>query len=246
MWIESSFQSQRVQNETGFILHQRPYRETSSLIDILTPNWGRLRLLAKGSKRKNSHTARLQPFNLLNLSWMGRGELPVLTQAEGIHNYYYPLIAESLYCGFYLNELLLNLLPLSDPHPDVFTGYCETLVQLSQSHIHEPILRYFEVFLLESLGYGLSLDPLTTDGQPIIANKLYLHIIEQGFIEAAATTPDTLHGTTLLALKSRKLQDQNQLRETKRLMRRLIHHYTNGKPIKSRELFHNQSFISYA
>ncbi len=239
MWIETGSSPRKVLTTQGFILHQRPYRETSSLVDIFTREYGALRVLAKGSRR--SKTVRLQAFVPLNLSWSGRGSLPVLTQAE-TSGEYYSLAGKALYCGLYLNELLLNLLPVGYPHSDIFLAYQQTLTELNQSNQQEIVLRYFELFLLESLGYGLDITTNSAISTSIQPDKCYVYIQEQGFRETADTSPDTLHGSTLLALQNRSLQSDSdvQLREAKRLMRRLIHHHTNGKPIRSRDLFRSR------
>lgn len=239
MWIETSPNPRRILNTQGFVLHQKPYSETSSLVDIFTWEYGSLRVLAKGV-RKNKTTARLQAFTLLSLSWSGRGQLPVLTQAETLGECYL-LSGDALYCGFYLNELLLNLLPPGDPHPAIFEAYQHILTQLSQAGKLESLLRYFELFLLESLGYGLSLNTNGDTHTAVQSDKFYCYEPEQGLKEAAQVTPHTLHGNTLLALQNRTLQSEVELREAKRLMRRLIQHYTNGKPIRSRDLFRSRS-----
>ncbi len=238
MWADSP-NPRKVLNESGFVLHQSPFRETSSLLDIITHSKGRLRLLAKGSKRLGSFGSRLQPFTPLSLSWSGRGELPTLTQAENNLPKYH-LSGNSLYCGLYLNELLLNLLPAHDPYPDVFDHYHETLVNISHSGTLEVSLRYFEFFLLESLGYGLPAENTTLDGMEILADKRYVYILEEGIKETCEMTPDAFHGRTLIALQHRCLEDELELREAKKLMRRLIAHYSNGKPIRSRALFRPQ------
>jgi DNA repair protein RecO (recombination protein O) len=228
----------RVFLQDGFVLHHRNYRETSLLLDILTPDFGRFRLLAKGARRRATGLSHLlQPFSPLSLSWAGRGDLPVLTGAEpkgpGMG-----LEGLALFCGFYLNELLLHLLPIRDSHPEVFRLYQAALHELRADVHKERVLRYFEAALLEELGYGLSLDSEAVAGRRVEPEKLYAYVVDQGPMETAESTPDSVHGSTLLGLKRKTLEGRTELTEAKRLMRRLIHHYLDGKPLKSRELFH--------
>lgn len=227
----------RVSLQKGFILHRRAYRESSLLLDVFTLNFGRLRLLAKGAlKNKKGLHSLLQPFGRLRLSWTGTGELPVLTAAESMGSSV-ELSGSKLFCGFYMNELLLNFLPPRDPHPKVFYLYGNTLVQLAADDDIEQILRLFEVSLLCEMGYGMAFDREATSGQPIDPAKRYVYRIEQGPVENGEGGADTVGGATLLGLERRTLSDPDQLLEAKHLMRRVINYYLNGKPLKSRDFF---------
>ncbi|WP_051332083.1 DNA repair protein RecO [Methylocaldum szegediense] len=227
----------RVSLQNGFVLHRRPYRESSLLLDVFTLNFGRLRLLAKGArKNKKGLHALLQPFVHLRLSWVGVGELPVLTAAESMGSAI-NLNGPKLFCGFYMNELLLNFLPSRDPHPEVFHLYGNTLIQLAADDNIERILRLFEVSLLCEMGYGMVFDREVTSGQPINPEKRYVYRIEQGPVENGEGGSDTVGGATLLGLGQRTLNDPDQLLEAKYLMRRVIQYHLNGKPLKSRDFF---------
>jgi DNA repair protein RecO (recombination protein O) len=226
----------RVLLQPAVILHRRAYRESSLLLDICTADFGRLRLLAKGVRRgRNPQSHLLQPFVLLRLSWVGRGELPVLTAAEPAGQAI-TLDGPALFCGFYMNELLLHLLPAHDPHPTVFRLYLETLRQLGTEASREKVLRFFEASLLEEIGYGLSLDR-EAHGQNIDPAKAYAYVLDQGPVEAEESGAEAVHGSTLLGLKHKCLENPEELQEAKRLMRRVIQHYLNGRSLKSRDLF---------
>lgn len=225
---------------SGYLLHQIPYRETSSLVDVFTLTHGRHRLLARGL-RKPGPTP-LHPFTPLQLAWSGRGSLPVLTRVEAAGTPL-TLTATALYCGLYLNELLIRLLPQEDPCPAVYAGYHQTLTRLTQKDCPEAPLRYFELLLLESLGYGLRLDRSAV-GCPVQADRHYHYRIDYGLEEVPAPTADSLSGSTLSALQNHTLSDEIQLRQAKRLMRRSIHHYTQGKPLGSRALFQTRTITS--
>lgn len=228
----------RILLKEAVVLHRRAYRETSLLLDVFTADFGRIRLLAKGVKRKQkSYGHLLQPFIVLRLSWAGKGDLAVLTATEPVGGGCTTLEGAALFCGFYMNELLLHLLPPRDPHPEVFRFYLEALTQIGAGDCKESVLRFFELVLLEKIGYGLSLDKEATCGREIDPAKTYAYILDQGPVEAQEQDIDSVHGSTLLGLKRRRLEGMHELREAKRLMRRVIHHHLNGRPLKSRDLF---------
>ena len=226
----------RVLLENAVILHRRAYRETSLLLDVFSAGWGRLRVLAKGAKRsRNDQSRLLQPFVPLRLSWAGRGELPVLTGAEP-DGATIGLDGTALFCGLYMNELLLHLLPPHDPHPGVFAFYLESLRRLASDSCRERILRFFEIFLLEEIGYGLSLER-EAQGREIDPLKSYSYIPDHGLVETDERGMHSVQGSTLLGLQRQALESSNELQEAKRLMRRVIHHHLNGRALKSRDLF---------
>jgi DNA repair protein RecO (recombination protein O) len=231
-------QSGRAVLEEAVILHRRAYRETSLLLDICSANFGRLRVLAKGARRGRTPQSHwLRPFVPLRLSWAGRGELPVLTEAEPAGKAI-GLAGTALFCGFYMNELLLHLLPSHDPHPEVFRLYLSALRRLGAEPCQEKVLRLFEAALLEAIGYGLTLER-EAQGQAIDPAKLYAYVLDQGPIEAdvQSTTEEAVHGSTLLGLRRGRLDEPGQLREAKRLLRRVIQQHLNGRSLKSRDLF---------
>jgi DNA repair protein RecO (recombination protein O) len=159
----------------------------------------------------------------------------VLTAAES-RGRAYTLSGKPLFCGFYLNELLLGLLAQHDPYPAVFTFYEEALARLESGSRLEETLRFFELALLEEAGYGLVLDHDVESGAAIKPERHYAYHIEQGPVE---TQPDTLsiQGRTLLGLHDGCLGDAGEASEAKRLMRRILNHHLGGRPLKSRELF---------
>src|SRR3977135_285512 len=107
------------------------YRETSLLLEVFTRAFGRVSMVARGARSPRSPLRGvLLAFQPLALSWFGKGELRTLARAEWIGGQ--PLLhGEALMCGFYLNELLLRLLPREDPHDALFLRYWETLRELA-------------------------------------------------------------------------------------------------------------------
>ena len=73
----------RVQLAPGYLLHHRPCRDTSRILEVFAREHGRLTLFARAVRGPHARLAPvLQPFQPLLLSWSGRGEAPQLTGAE--------------------------------------------------------------------------------------------------------------------------------------------------------------------
>jgi DNA repair protein RecO (recombination protein O) len=231
----------RVESEPGFILHTIPYRETSLLVDIFTLNHGRLRCVAKGFRKPNKKgiAKTLFPYTEHYFQWQGRGELKTLTQADPIQAPVF-LKQESLFVGLYINELLYKLLHQNDPHQSLYEFYRQLMTKQSTSEIQQPVLRRFEMLLLEELGYGLVLDAEAETGQAVSAESLYYYIPDQGLKLIQDQTADNLHaflGADIMALGQGQLEQQSVLRAAKKLTRQVIDFYLDGKELNSRELY---------
>lgn len=231
----------RIQLQPAFVLHQRPYRNTSLLLDVLTRDYGLLGIIAKGARqRANADRALLQPFNNVLISYSGRGELMTLTGLEP-QAQLGELKARALFSGLYMNELLLRLLHRNDPHDALFDFYRRSLLELAGNHEKvEPVLRHFERNLLIELGYGLSLEQEAVTGVPLLPDEVYYYDIERGPValeRAPAAARPRVSGRCLLALAAGTFDDPETGREMKILMRHVLAHHLNGRPLKSRELF---------
>lgn len=221
------------------IIHRRDYRNTSLLLELFTPQEGRLPAIARGVKSARSNrSAVLQPFTPLLVSLSGRGEIRQLVQAEP-EGRSFPLVGERLYCGFYLNELLMRLLERRDPYPPLYVHYVDTLRRLAAGESVDQCLRDFELVLLQELGYGLLLEHTADTGESVTPDEIYDYRIEQGPVRAMGGRSDhQVHGRTLLCLHNREPLDERCAAEAKRLLRRVLAYYLGDKPLKSRELFH--------
>lgn len=229
----------RIAQEPAFVLHHHEYGETSLLLEVLTRWHGRLGVVAKGARRARSPLrSTLIPFQPLVIGFSGRGELPTLTAAEALTAA--PALAgQTLFCGLYLNELLLRLLHRHDPHERLFVRYAEALAALAGNDPSEAVLRVFEKRLLEELGFGLVLDHEVGSGAPVQAGCQYRYLPEQGPVRADASSHDgiAIGGATLLALANERLDNAETLREAKRLLRALLARQLGERPLVSRELF---------
>lgn len=229
----------RVSLQPAFVLHQRPYRDTSALLEIFTPEFGRVGLVARGLKAVKSRLQGVvQPFRPLLVSWSGRGELATLTGCEA-NGALTGLDGARVLSGFYLNELLLRLLHRHDPHPALFACYAETLHLLQQSDMEQRALRIFEKHLLREIGYALMLDHEAESGAPIEPAEAYNYHLERGPFKCGAGTSAgiPIQGSSLLALLHETLHDAPSLREAKLLMRAALGLYLGNKPLQSRELY---------
>jgi DNA repair protein RecO (recombination protein O) len=223
----------------AFILHTRPYRETSLLLEAFSAEFGRVGLLAKGARRgKSRWRGLLQPFRLLLVSWVNRRELGLLTGVEPEM----PLLllrGRAVLSGFYLNELLLRLLEREDPQPQLFQSYLTAVRDLTEQHQEEPILRVFEKRLLDAIGYGLTLDRDVLKGQSIDPNAVYYYRLDSGpGLEPTPDPPEVrIGGRTLLALAQDHVSGSTELREAKRLLRLALQRQLGERPLMSRTLF---------
>lgn len=219
-------------SQPAYVLHSRAYRESSALVDFLTPQ-GRLRAVMRGARGKAGSLAR--PFVPLEVEFRGRGELKNVSRLEaaGIPNL---LHGEALFSGLYLNELLIRLLPEQDPHPATFDHYAMTVLALAQGRALEPLLRSFEWRLLDELGYGFALD-MDRLGQPIAATGLYRLQADAGLEAVGQLQPGVFHGSELLAMAEADWSVPGALAAAKRLMRQALAPHLGGRPLVSRELF---------
>lgn len=219
----------REESQAVYVLHSRPYRESSLLVDCFSKNFGRVSLIAKGVRQAKSRRAGLlQPFIPLLISWVGRTELYTLCQLEAVCAQRL-FSGEQLLCGLYINELLMRLLQREDPHPELFEAYEQLLNNLAQSLHPERALRLFEKTLLSALGYAFSFDLIEKE-------SFYLFDASQGFVKTPVETHEAFSGESLLALKEENLVEHH-LKEIKKLMRQALFYLLNDKPLRTRELF---------
>lgn len=229
----------RRDDEPAFVLHAYPYRESSLIVEAFTAQYGRVALVARGAKRPRSELrGLLQGFQPLYLSWSGQHELKTLLKAEWRGGL--PLVGGSaLWCGFYLNELLLKLVPREDPHPQLFARYEAALTELGAGGEQAPLLRRFEVELLAELGYALPLLREADTGAPVDPDARYHYAFDRG---PRRTAPEpgprlpVVRGATLLALADGRYADADTAAEAKRLMREVLDHYLEQRGVESRRV----------
>jgi DNA repair protein RecO (recombination protein O) len=218
----------------AYILHHQPYRDTSRILEVHTRDFGRLTVFARGVRGPKAKLASvLQPFQLVLLSWTGRGEAPQLTGAESTPDPT-PLPPANLMSGFYLNELLLKLTTRHDPHPTLFDAYHDALEGLKHGEPVLRVLRIFEKRLLEEVGYGLDLAAEAQGGRGIDADSFYLFRPQQGLIPADPDAPGALAGSSLVSLAREDLGGPHELEDSRRLLQAAIAHCLEGRELATR------------
>jgi len=239
--------------EPAYVLHRRPYRDSSLILEVFDCGGSRIALVARGARRASSRwQSLLQLFQPILLSWGGRGELGTLRRAEAIDA---PpaLRGQALLSAMYVNELLLRLLHRNDPHPGLFDAYQMVLRELTSVSVPMPdggvavggverALRLFELRLLREIGYGPMLDKEAYTLAPIETAALYHYVPETGPVLAPDARPMQgrgvlVHGASLQSLERGELNDAVTLRECKRLMREILDVCLGGRPLNSRRLF---------
>lgn len=224
-------------NQPAFVLHSYPYRETSLIVETFTQGYGRVAMVARGARRPRSAVrGLLMAFQPLTLSWFGKNELRTLKNAEW-QGGQLPLSGSSMMCGFYLNELLLRLLPRDDPHPQLFMHYQEALHALGHNQPQPVVLRRFEKRLMQELGYALLLEQDADADSAIVAEDTYFYEVERGPVRRSARQNSVqLRGRTLLDLARDDYSDPTTLAQAKQLMRALISHQLGSELLQTRQL----------
>ncbi|MDH5633628.1 MAG: DNA repair protein RecO [Gammaproteobacteria bacterium] len=228
----------RVDNEPAFILHQRDYRETSRLVELFTPNHGRVSVVAKGVRRqpkKGSQAIGL--FQSYSTSWSGRGELMNLNRIEA-DSLAAELAGERLYCGLYVNEVLMRVLHYQEPHQELFYHYRGLITELAAAGNLALLLRQFELNLLTELGYGLVLDHEVAGGKAIDCDATYDYIIDAGprlLADKARASGVVISGNCLIGLRQGDLAP-GCLPSVRNLMRAAIDARLDGRPLVSRQM----------
>lgn len=233
----------RVEHEPAFVLHTYPYKETSLIVEVFARRLGRTALLARGARRpRSAMRGVLHAFQPLRLSWAGSGELNTLAAAEWQGGLPF-LRGFGLMCGFYLNELILRLLPRDDAHEalfDAYAGSIEKLGRLGGEDPSAPVLRSFEKRLLAELGYAMMLDRDAADGSAIDPGSHYLYDPERGPLrvggagEQGADAGMVVRGRTLLDLDADEFSSTDTLHQARGLMRALIGQRLHGQTLHTR------------
>lgn len=231
---------------TGYVLHKRPYRETSLLVDFFSLEQGRISAVAKGARgnAKGDRKSLLQPFQKLEFELSGRSHLKNLGRLEAVQQANH-LTKTALYCAFYINEILSRALPEAEAISEVFTHYEHTfsrLVNMQSDDISsfEPVLREFEFTLLQSLGYLPDFTCDVATGNAIENDDYYIFNAQNGFSIAHAQVKHAIKGEYIFAIANNEYTQNNALKVkqvAKYICRLALIEVIGNKPIKSRELF---------
>lgn len=238
----------RVHHQSAYVLVNRPYSETSWIVEVFTRDYGRLALMAKGARRiKSKLKGSLIPFQPILVSWTGKGEVPTLTSAEIDQTDYnfvdHELSGDALVCGFYCNELIVNLLHRHDPHIALFNRYHSTIMSLAQAKSEDVlpiVLRKFEQVVMKETGYQINFD-FEADGKtPIEQHGFYRYQRNQGFVRVGGPQRMAFIGKVISSLNTQNVTElsNEEVSQGKQLMRDILGQTLGRKPIISRELFY--------
>ena len=227
----------RVQQQAAFILHHRPFRDSSQILDVITMDHGKLGLVARGSRGARSRLKGvLRPFMPLAISWVQRSDLGTLTGAE-VRGAPLSLSGDALLSGYYVNELLLHFLHRHDPQPEIFDIYARTIAALAATDRIAVCLREFEIELLRQVGYALNFDHEFGTHDVLETGKNYEYRFEQGPVPVQRSEGALVFsGADLLAIGARQFDEPEVLRAATRLMREVINFHLGGKELKSRKV----------
>jgi DNA repair protein RecO (recombination protein O) len=227
----------RVQQQPGYILHHRPFRDSSQILDIVTRDYGKVALVARGSRGSKSRLAGiLRPFLPLRLSWVAKSDLGTLTGAEASGP---PagMVGDAMLSAYYVNELLLHFLHRYDPQPEIFRLYEEVLHGLVGSLRVTASLRSFELEFLSLLGYAVNLNHEFRSHDPLVDEQNYEYRMEQGPVRVDRSDGALVFpGKVLSGVNERRFEDPDVLRAASRLLREIIGFHLGGKELKSRKV----------
>lgn len=221
----------------GFLLHSRPFKESSAIAAFMTDTDGRIDLIVRSVRGKPGKKNKpILPFCLYELSWVGRGELKNLQSFESVASPV-ELQGTGLFCGMYLNELLYYLLPALEADRALMQTYVDSISRLSIEESPEPTLRLFEVILLQKLGYGIDFFH-DVSGAVLDPDGYYRFAPEQGLVGVAAvTSADTGAGRDFFAIGNGDFSTDTVRKLAKSTMRSALAVCLSGKKLRSRELF---------
>lgn len=237
--VQKGHSMHRVDLTPVYILHTRPFRNTSLIVELFSQAYGRIAVVAKSARGpKSRYRGQLQLFTPMLASWFGNHELKTLTQIE-LHGMPLQLNQKPLFCGFYFNELLMRLLHKEDPHPKLFDVYQQSLLRLEKNDAIAMVLRVFEKKLLDDLGYGLPLSREAKTNAAIHADCFYEFIPQQGFflVNQGSDERNIFSGMDLNNIAQDNFDLASTQESAKRLMRLALAALLGVKPLMSRELF---------
>ncbi len=229
--------TRRIVNELAYVLHQRPYRETSALVELLTVEHGCVSVVGRGVRAGRRTAPGLHPFGRILVTCSGKSALLTLTHAESLDRHV--LQGRALFSGLYLNELILRLVKHDDGHPALFVAYEEALAALAAGEEIESVLRRFEKALLRECGYGIDFEFDAETGRSIEPLRCYRFQPDVGFVGVAERADDrsVFSGATLLAIRDDGYHDADVRRAAKRLLRRALAPHLGDRPLNTRSLF---------
>ena len=196
--------TQRISDEPAYVLHRYDWSESSLILEVFTRHHGRIALVAKGAKKPSSNFRPiLLPLQPLHVAYRGDAEIRALKGAEWMGGHVMPT-GDALMSGYYLNELLLNLLARDDSHPRLFDVYASVVQIIASRHLDvlQGALRTFELLLLREIGLLPMLDTQTMTLGGLDAAARYTLVPEGGLRQTGDADRASLSGGQWLSLQA--------------------------------------------
>jgi len=238
--------SRIIEMQPAFLLHSRPFRDSSLILDFLTPDYGRISAISRGGRGAGSKSkSLLQPFTPVHISLSGKGELKTLRSVE-LRQGPVSLKGEKLFSALYINEIIVRLFQSHEADPGFFVNYEEALISLAGNESAEPVLREFELSLLDALGYGVDFTFEAHSFKPVVAEHWYYFQDESGFIEVQDTSVVSgnssggeaiFRGIELINIHHRDFSAPETRKAAKAILRGILNIHLGSVPLRSRSLF---------
>lgn len=238
-----------IEMQPAYLLHSRPFRDTSLILDFLTPEYGRLSAISRGGRGAGSKSkSLLQPFTPVHISLAGKSELKTLKSID-LRDAPIALSGEKLFSGLYMNEIIVRLFQSHEADPDFFIQYELALLRLVSEESPEPVLRHFELFLLDALGYGIDFSAEAHSHDPITTEHWYYFQEESGFVRVQDlnllkgdmhSRGSIFHGRELLNIHERDFKEAETRKTAKAVIRGILNSHLGSTPLRSRSLFAKQ------
>lgn len=232
------------ERQPAHVLHRRPFRETSVIVELLTRDHGLVGGVVRGARGAGRRARPIEPFSEVVVAWRGRGELVNVLRHESVAAR--RLSGERLFAGLYVNELLVKMLGRGDPVSGLFHRYADAVSALVDGDDMAGVLRSFERALLDELGYGLAFDIDVRNGRPIDRGRRYDVVVGEGFRECARNggevggrrdEPLTLSGSEIAAIDMGDYSDRHIRRAAKHVFRSALELRLGGRSLATRRLF---------
>ncbi|MEC9415646.1 MAG: DNA repair protein RecO [Pseudomonadota bacterium] len=227
----------RIQNQPAWVLHYKNFSDSSNILDVFTRDFGRVSLIAKGSRSiKSKFRGMLRPFVLLNISWLSRSNLGTLIDVE-FQGKPISLVGDALLSAYYINELLIKLLYKDDSQDEIFCLYTTTIKRLSMTEDIAPLLRHFEMELLRLIGYGLNLDEVRKTELPINPSLFYEYKPDIGLVESRKKRGDMIFsGAQIEGIRRKNFDCSETLKCANHLLRNIIAHQLGNRQLNTRKV----------
>jgi DNA repair protein RecO (recombination protein O) len=212
----TDFRSFRVE---AVVLRHSDWGEADRLLVLYTREQGKVRALAKGARKITSRKAgHLEPFTHVKLQLARGRDLLIVTQAETIQSYL-PLREDLTRTGYtaYVIELLDRFIPDEEiAVPSLFRLLTETLSRLAAEADAWLAVRYYEMRLLDFLGFRPQLFECANCGREILPEDQFFSFGGGVICPRCGQGLKGLHSISLEALKYLRHFQRSSYREASR------------------------------